>query len=845
MAQGKHKDGPDPPTGTDSPARSLEHAPLRTDEYRQLVELSPDTIAVHENGILLYANSATATLVGAESVDDILGRSVAELVAPESRDRIRSLLKEVQDSGPSRRILVTGLLLANGRTVDIEISSAPVTWDGRPARQVVARDVTEQRLAEARLLETRQQLQTLLDHAPEAVVVYDADTLTFVDLNTNAERLFGLTREDLLHVGPERLSPERQPDGTASKEAAKEKIEAALAGHSPVFDWCHVHSSGREIQCEIRLVRLPSAERRLVRGSILDITQRKRVEQELRASEERFSKVFHASPVGITISRLSDARFLTANDSFLAMTGYERDEVVGHRAEELELWIDGETRRAIGGAVRSDEPYLTVEGRLRTKTGELRHILASFARIQVGGEDCILALGSDISERKAFEEQLRHLAFHDPLTGLPNRALFEDRLDQALKRSRADHGTVAVLFLDLDRFKVVNDTLGHTAGDGLLSDVAKRLRRNLPEEDTLARFGGDEFAILLENVRSRRQVRRAVQRLIDALEAPFHVMETRVHVTASIGVAFSGGDGEEPDDLIRYMDIAMYRAKQEEGSEYRIFDRRRDSAATRRLHRENELRQAMEHDQLELRFQPIVSLDRGTVHGVEALLRWRHPEHGLISPPEFVPLAEELGLIVPMGEWVLLEACRHAADWRERLADEMIFRLSVNLSARQLQVQELAKRVEEILVETGFPAEALELELTENVAVQATEQLRRLRSVGVRLALDDFGTGYASLSYLRQLEVDTLKIDQSFIHGLEQPGADETLVRSILFLGEQLGLEVTAEGVETRRQANRLRDMACRRAQGFYFARPIPAAQIERILGRTLPETPHPSRQSA
>jgi diguanylate cyclase (GGDEF)-like protein/PAS domain S-box-containing protein len=723
----------------------------------------------------------------------------------------------------------------NDRVVDLEISAAPVIWEGRPARQIVARDVTEQRRAEARLLETRQQLQTLLDHAPEAVVVYDADRLVFTDCNANAERLFGRPREELLQSGPGELSPERQPDGRTSTEVAREKIEGALAGRSMVFEWCHLDSSGREIQCEVRLVRLPSAGQRLLRGSILDITERKRVEQELRASEERFSKVFHASPVAITISRVSDARFLNANDSFLALTGYTRGEVVGRRAEELDLWVDPETRRAISGSGHGDEPYLTVEGRLRTRTGDMRHVLASFVRIEVDGEDCILALGSDISERKAFEEQLRHLAFHDPLTGLPNRALFEDRLSHALKRSRVEHETLAVLFLDLDRFKVVNDTLGHTAGDALLADVAERLRRNLPDESTLARFGGDEFAILLESVRGRSQVRQTAKRLIAALEAPFQVMETRVHVTASIGVAFSEDD-EGSDDLIRYMDIAMYRAKQSEGSGYRIFDRRRDSAATLRLHRENDLRHALEDDQLELRFQPIVSLAWGEVQGVETLLRWRHPERGLISPPEFVPLAEELGLIVPMGEWVLRNACRHTAGWRERLLEKRSFRLSVNLSARQLQVKELAESVEEILADTGLPAETLELELTENVAVQATEQLRRLRAIGVRLALDDFGTGYASLAYLRQLEVDTLKIDQSFIHGLEQPGTDETLVRSILFLAEQLGLEVIAEGVETRRQADRLRAMSCRRAQGFYFARPVPAAQIEEILARTLPE---------
>lgn len=704
MAQGERTD------------RTSDLEPPAGERYRRLVELSPDAIAVHQDGVFLYANPATAALLGTSDAEELLGRSVAELVAPEMHERLRALLREVEGVRPGRRFLFDGLRLAHGGVVDLEVSSAPVVWEGRQARQVVARDVTEQRRAEARLLETQ---------------------------------------------------------------------------------------------------------------------------QELRTSEERFSKVFHASPVGITISRLDDGRFLNANDSFLAMTGYQRSEVVGQLAEDLRLWADRGTNRAIADAVRGDGPYVTVEGRLRTRTGDVRHVLASFVRIEVAGEDCVLALGSDISERKAFEEQLRHLAFHDPLTDLPNRALFEDRLAHALQRTASSPEELAVLFLDLDRFKVVNDTLGHTAGDALLADVGRRLRRALPEEHTLTRFGGDEFAILIESTAGREEVRETAAGLIRALDAPFQVLGTRVHVTASIGIAFSQG-GESPDDLLRYMDIAMYRAKKEEVSGVRVFDRLRDSEATRRLYQENELRQALERGQLELRFQPIVSLPRGEVRGAEALLRWRHPERGLVPPPEFVPMAEELGLIAPIGEWVLRTACRRAAAWRGRLAPGASFRLSVNLSARQVQAPELVESIERALAETGFPAQALELELTENAAVQATGQLRRLRSIGVRLALDDFGTGYASLAYLRQLEVDTLKIDQSFIHGLERPGTDETLVRSILFLADQLRLEVIAEGVETERQAERLREMGCRRAQGFHFARPLTAEDFEGLLGEGLPRAAGP-----
>lgn len=431
---------------------------------------------------------------------------------------------------------------------------------------------------------------------------------------------------------------------------------------------------------------------------------------------------------------------------------------------------------------------------------------------------------SDITEHKALAEQLEHQALHDPLTGLPNRILLEDRLRLTLRRARRRGGEVAVLFVDLDNFKVVNDSLGHEAGDRLLVAVTKRLQAVVRPEDTVARLGGDEFIFLLEDAGLERASSTA-ERILAKLGSPIALKGRKVYATPSIGVALGGDDTERAEDLLRDADLAMYRAKHAGKARYAVFEEGMNRRALDRLELEQDLRRALERGEFETYYQPKVSLQSGRVVGFEALLRWHHPDRGLLPPKEFVPLAEETGLIIPIGEWVLEEVCRQANEWQELYPDEVPAAVCVNLSTRQFREPDLPQTVARILEQTGMMPDRLFLEVTESAAMEDAPAtvlaFEGLRNLGVRAIIDDFGTGYSSLSYLGRFPVDYVKIDRSFVGGLGEDPLVTLLAKGVIDLTHALGLGVIAEGVETEGQLERLREMGCDLAQGFYFSEPL------------------------
>jgi diguanylate cyclase (GGDEF)-like protein/PAS domain S-box-containing protein len=453
----------------------------------------------------------------------------------------------------------------------------------------------------------------------------------------------------------------------------------------------------------------------------------------------------------------------------------------------------------------------------------------------------MIGVSTDISERKALEAELERRASHDPLTGLPNRHTLVDRLGQALLRTkRGKEGRkVGVLFMDLDGFKTINDSLGHEAGDRLLVTVAERLRKRLRPEDVLARFGGDEFAVLLEEVADASETIRVAQRIAESLREPFTVNDHQVNLSTSVGIALgSAHTKDDPEGMLRNADAAMYKAKEQGLGCYAVFDPAMQTRAQERLELEAELRRALEQGEFVLYYQPEVSLYNGSMVGLEALLRWQHPERGLLKPSAFVPLAEETDVIAPIGRWVLEEACRQAKRWEEEhpLASPMT--MEVNLSSKQLRRRELARTVEEALTRAGVEAHTLALDITETVLIGASEHnaqaLEALKKMGIRLSLDDFGTGYSSLSYLKRLPVDRVKVDRSFVKGLGGNATDTAVVRMIIELCHTLGVEVLAEGVETSEQAALLKDMGCDVGQGYYFARPLRSEELAEQLPEAL-----------
>jgi diguanylate cyclase (GGDEF)-like protein/PAS domain S-box-containing protein len=476
----------------------------------------------------------------------------------------------------------------------------------------------------------------------------------------------------------------------------------------------------------------------------------------------------------------------------------------------------------------------TTEVRARHQDGTWRQleVISTNLRDEPGVAGLVVN-ARDITERKTFEAQLQHQAFHDALTGLPNRALFLDRLEQALARTR-QAACVGVLVLDLDRFKVVNDSLGHAAGDQLLCAVAARLTECVRQEATVARLGGDEFAILLSDLADASQAVRMAERILQALDTPLRLGEHTVVTVTSIGMVTSTPT-HTPQDLLRDADVALYRAKTEGRGRYPVFDAAMHAQAMERLELEADLRQALERGEFEVHYQPKVALATGRLAGLEALVRWRHPQRGLVPPAAFIPLAEESGLIRPIRQWVLEEACRQTRSWREQMPD-VALSTSVNLSACQFRQPTLLTDVARALRESGVDPCCIELEMTESAAMEDAEttitMLQQLKALGVHLAIDDFGTGYSSLGYLKRFPVDVLKIDRAFVAGLRRDNADASIVHAVVSLGHALGLMVVAEGVETAEEAHQLHALGCDLGQGYYFAPPLPCEQAEAYIRR-------------
>ncbi len=526
------------------------------------------------------------------------------------------------------------------------------------------------------------------------------------------------------------------------------------------------------------------------------------------------------------------------NEAAEVIFGYGADEITG-RPFHLLLAATGERafdfealRRQLD---REPVGYMEISGRRRD--GEVIPLEICVAPIDVPPGGYAITV-RDITVRRQTEEAIRALAYYDPLTALPNRLLFVDRLGDAVERARRNRQMFAVMLVDLDRFKLINDSLGLQIGDAMLRAVGERLRRTLRKSDTVARLGGDEFMILLHGVGSAEAAARVAQKLLDCLRPPFMINGHELTTGACIGISMFPHDGGDPDTLIKNADTALSRAKEQGRNHYQFYTTDMNAAAFERLMLESRLRRALEQQELVIYYQPQVELEGGRIVGVEALLRWFHPDHGMVPPGEFIPLAEETGLILPIGEWVLESACRQVSEWQQRFGSAL--RLAVNLSARQFQQRDLVERIRELTDRLGFARSSLELELTESVVMRdAAESVRRLRELtglGVQLALDDFGTGYSSLGYLRRFPIRALKIDRSFVHDIAQDATAAALVEAIVALGRSLRLRVVAEGVETREQLRLLRSFGCHEIQGYIFSRPVPAAELGLLLqeGRRL-----------
>jgi diguanylate cyclase (GGDEF)-like protein/PAS domain S-box-containing protein len=589
---------------------------------------------------------------------------------------------------------------------------------------------------------------------------------------------------------------------------------------------------GKMRHFKVRSVRL--REGAGVPDSTLVMVVLRDIEEQLHAGRELslVAQVFANSLEGILITDESGL-IVRVNRAFTDTTGYTEAEVIGQKPSLLRSGLDEETlferirpRLAEGG-------HWQGELLNRRRDGSVFPASVSISAVVDSNGDSIGLITSfrDISESKGSEERIRHLAYYDVLTGLPNRSLFNDRLQQEMQRAQRGNRLLALLFLDLDRFKEVNDSMGHDIGDQLLKQVAERLQQCVRADDTVARMGGDEFTIILGDLPSRtRAVSAAIsvaEKIMQMLAMPFSLVGRELFLSTSIGIAVCPYDGEEAPLLLRNADTAMYHAKERGKNNFQFYAESMNARSAERLDLQSAMHRAVIDEQFELRYQPIVSLTDGRLIGAEVLLRWRHPQKGLIAPADFVPIAEESGLIVPIGAWVLEQACRQFAQWQRQ--GLLLERLAVNLSARQFSDGDLAGTVIRALDGSGMRADQLELELTESILMDdvghSLGQLQDLSVMGVRIAIDDFGTGYSSLNYLKQFPLDCLKIDRSFVRELAEV-QDQRIVQAIIALARSFELEVLAEGIENQRQLEILKRLGCDNAQGFYFSQPLTEAEF-------------------
>ncbi len=561
-----------------------------------------------------------------------------------------------------------------------------------------------------------------------------------------------------------------------------------------------------------------------------EIEDRKLVESALRVSEERYRLLIERNLAGVYVAT-EEGRLLSCNDAFARIFGYESG---GRLLEEEGTFphFDADDRRRLLGRLRKERAVSNREVCFQNREGRAVWALENVRLVErAAGEPAILeGILLDITDRKLAEEQVEHRALHDALTQLPNRTLLNDRIEVALAAARRTGATPAVMFVDVDDLKIVNDTLGHATGDQLLRMMAERITGSLRKEDTVARVGGDEFTVLVPFLGSEEAAADLARKILERFSEPYLIGGDELRVTASIGVAVFPKHGEGPESLLRSADAAMYRVKVRGGNGYQVSSQFAKSKAPGRMSLEEELRGALEREEFELHYQPQVDLETLSITGAEALVRWRHPEGVLIQPAGFISLAEYTGLIVPIGEWVLNEACRQLKAWQSAGLSSM--RVGVNVSARQFYQRDFIGVIERLLRKADIAAAGLEIEVTESLAMQRSawsiRMLERIKEMGVSIALDDFGTGQSSLSYLRRYPIDTLKIDKSFVQDLTKNKSVDSIVIATLLLANRIGLRTVAEGVENEAQRQFLKEYGCREFQGFLFSRPLPADVLEK-----------------
>ena len=805
--------------------------------YRALFEDSPDGVLVLDRtGVVIEANDRLREIFGYPL--DYLDGEHLETLLPDARSVLRRMEDDPSDGLTSERGSDGGSARAvrqegrarDGNPVPVEIRLSSVRLPDGHRLLATVRDLTEKRALEREA----DVLTRAIEDSVSAVALGDLEgRLTYV--NPSLLKIWGYDEEELLGRKASVLwEDEGKVEGI---------IEGLLQGERWQGELVGVRADGRSFTglVSASVVTDEAGDPEALIGTFVDISERKRAEEALGRSEERFRQMAE------NIDEVFWLRDPESEEIFYVSPAFEEiwGRPVGDLLSNPRSWIEAihpEDRDRVSDVVLEERnPEFREEYRVIRPDDEVRWVYdrAFPVRDEDGDLYRVAGVARDVTDQKRMEEKLRHQALHDSLTGLPNRALFEDRVEQALARARRRSGTLAVLMADLNRFKRINDSLGHTAGDRVLEEVGRRLGAAVRRQDTVARWGGDEFCILLTEVDADEGLKRVRDRVMQRIRESVQVMDEPVLVDMTMGAVLVdfADDRETPavsgwEDLVRYADQALHLAQRRTGESFHLYrgGTDADSGQASQLRREHDLRRGLAAGEIESHYQPIVDLATGRIWGLEPLARWRHAERGLVPPSDFIPIAEETGLIHDLGKLILREACENLALWSREGHEKL--QLAVNVSARQFGIDSFTGDVEGILRATGVAPERICFEVTETAIMRATDRIAELRDLGFRIVIDDFGTGYSSFLYLRDLDVDGLKIDMSFVQGLDDGPRNRAIVETILTLGRELDLGVVGEGIETRSQLVRLREMGCQLGQGFYLARPESAENVTACLSR-------------
>jgi diguanylate cyclase (GGDEF)-like protein/PAS domain S-box-containing protein len=799
--------------------------------FRAMFEKSSDAIMLVKDNQYIDANPAALKLFGCTEKSDIVGRDNHCCSPPQQPDGQSSLEKLQQMYALAHQYgnhrFEWLYLNCEDQPFWTEELLISIEVEGEPLMYAVVRDISDRKAAEQSIRLAAQ----VFENSREGILVTDQDQ-RIISVNRAFTKITGYSVEEVLGNTPRMLSSGVQ------NQAFYQGLWQALA-HNDHWEgevWDRRRSNEIYPMWEsITVVRDARHQITNYFSIFSDITERKRAEAAHLESEERFRGAFETAVIGMALVGL-DGQWLKVNQSLCHLLGYPEQELCSLAFDDLTHPDDIEAGHMnVRQLLEGDIPYFRMEKRYLHKKGHTVWTILSVSLVRdiEGNPVHFVAQIIDITERKEDETRNRYLAEHDLLTGLPSRAMLLDRLGQAIAAAKRNKTQLAILFIDLDRFKNINDSMGHSVGDKLLQEVARHLNQNVRSVDTVSRQGGDEFVILLTEIGGVEQAAHVADNIMKAISSPFRFNGYEFNITSSIGISIYPTDGEDIDTLIKNADVAMYHAKESGRNRYQFFSREMNTRILERMTLENSLRKAIDHGEFVLQYQPETEIVSGRMVGVEALIRWQHPDSGLLPPAHFIPMAEECGLIVPIGEWVLRTACRQAKAWQNQGFPLLV---SVNLSVAQFRHKNLLQSVVNALQEADLAPQFLELEITEGILIDdadnTLETLRAIRKLGVKLAIDDFGTGYSSLSYLKRFSVDKLKIDQSFVRDLAFDPEDATIISAIIAMAKNLDLKVIAEGVETIEQFLFLEAHGCDEYQGFYTSQALSPKDFAEFMVR-------------